>query len=67
MKNVVKLSSHQVNNKTLKDCSDDEARQVIDKAGRHVSLLVCRSIITMPVLSKRSSFVDRKRIIVIIM
>ena len=50
--------SFKVNDKYLKNCTNEEARQVLYKAGQHVSLLVCRSVITM--LSNSPSFVDGK-------
>ena len=45
----------------LKDFTNEEARQTLYKAGRRVSLLVCRSVIAM--LSNSPSFVDGKLII----
>ena len=48
-----------VNDKILKDCTNDEARQVLYRAGQHVSLLVCRSVIT-GMLSNSPSFIDGK-------
>ena len=42
----------------LRDCSNDEAIQLLDKAGQNVQLLVCRSVIA--ILSNSPSFVDGK-------
>ena len=52
------IATAKVNDKILKDCTDDEARQVLYRAGQCISLLVCRSVIGM--LSNRPSFVDSK-------
>ena len=56
---LLRQLSFKVNDLTLKDCTNDEARQVLYKAGQHLSLLVCRSVIT-GMLSNSPSFVDGK-------